>query len=331
MPARGRFPERHQKRFLLQMPSHVKSITHRGPECLGAITAEKVNAMKTIMVAMDFTERSDRTLRRAVLLARQFSASLAFVHVVDQEQSHRAIDNQRAMAEQLLGELAATLRQTDGLACGWQVPVAEPVAGIVGASEELAPDLMVIGRHQRQLVKDAFVGTTAERTIRTVACPVLMANSFPVGAYRRVLLTTDLSDCARNAVTRFTQLDCIQSALTTMLYVFDAPAIRLAMSHSIPADDREYYIEEERREAGRALAAFCVSTGLDNVEQVARFGETGAASEILAEASRVDAGLIVVGTQGRSGLAKLFLGSVAEEVLRSADRDVLAIPPPGNL
>jgi nucleotide-binding universal stress UspA family protein len=35
----------------------------------------------------------------------------------------------------------------------------------------------------------------------------------------------------------------------------------------------------------------------------------------------------VLGTRGRSGLAKVFLGSVAEQVLRTAPIDVLAVPP----
>lgn len=37
--------------------------------------------------------------------------------------------------------------------------------------------------------------------------------------------------------------------------------------------------------------------------------------------------LVVVGTHGRTGITKLLLGSVAEEVLRTAERDVLAVPP----
>jgi nucleotide-binding universal stress UspA family protein len=37
--------------------------------------------------------------------------------------------------------------------------------------------------------------------------------------------------------------------------------------------------------------------------------------------------LLVIGTHGRSGIAKALLGSVTEEVLRSLDIDILAVPP----
>jgi nucleotide-binding universal stress UspA family protein len=35
----------------------------------------------------------------------------------------------------------------------------------------------------------------------------------------------------------------------------------------------------------------------------------------------------VIGSHSRSGIAKVFLGSVAEEVLRSLDIDILTVPP----
>jgi nucleotide-binding universal stress UspA family protein len=37
--------------------------------------------------------------------------------------------------------------------------------------------------------------------------------------------------------------------------------------------------------------------------------------------------LLVIGTHGRSGIAKALLGSVTEEALRSLDVDILAVPP----
>lgn len=60
------------------------------------------------------------------------------------------------------------------------------------------------------------------------------------------------------------------------------------------------------------------------VQGKVRFGD--AAAEVLAEAREWQADLLVVGTQGRSGLARLMLGSVAGPVLRGAACNVLVIP-----
>jgi nucleotide-binding universal stress UspA family protein len=52
-----------------------------------------------------------------------------------------------------------------------------------------------------------------------------------------------------------------------------------------------------------------------------------AAAEIAKTATEEDAGLIVVGTHGRTGLNRLVIGSVAERVVRIAPCPVLTIKP----
>jgi nucleotide-binding universal stress UspA family protein len=54
------------------------------------------------------------------------------------------------------------------------------------------------------------------------------------------------------------------------------------------------------------------------------------AAEIAREAKEMNADLIVVGTQGRTGLARVLLGSVAEEVLRQAACPVLTVKAPAG-
>ena len=51
-----------------------------------------------------------------------------------------------------------------------------------------------------------------------------------------------------------------------------------------------------------------------------------AAAEIVGRAREVGAGLIVVGTHGRRGLAHVLLGSVAERVVQHAGCPVLTVP-----
>ncbi|GGD38554.1 universal stress protein [Sinisalibacter lacisalsi] len=284
--------------------------------------------MKTIMLATDFSERSDRALRRAALLARRSGAKMTLVHVVDDDQPRHIIENEKAGATSLLREMTATLRSHDGVDCDARVVLDAPFAGIVRAATEIAPDLLVIGPHRRQVLRDVFVGTTAERTIRSVSCPVLMVNALPAGRYRHVLQTTDLSDESRIAAQRFAALGLGEDARASMLFVFDAPAMRLGMSHSIPKDDQAHYLEGERTHALRELGRFMATLGAAvQADQVVRREDTAAANEILKAAEEMKADLIVAATHGRGGGARMFLGSVTEQVLRSATVDVLAIPP----
>ena len=283
--------------------------------------------MKKILVATDFSERSDRALRRATLLARQFEAQLHVVHVVDDDQPSRVVDAEQDQASALLRQLASTLRDVDGVDCETRVILAQPFAGIIGTVEELAPDLLVIGPHRRQILRDIFIGTTAERTIRSVPCPVLMVNATPVGRYRNVLQTTDLSDGSRDALRRLPALGIAQRTNNALLYVFDAPALRLTFGGSMPQEGQQNYLDDEKHTAERKLAKFVVSSGLGDCEKIVRHETTSASNEILTAAKTQKADLIVLSTHGRSGMAKLLIGSVTEQVLRVSTVDVLAIPP----
>tara|TARA_R100000789_G_scaffold35519_4_gene38448 strand:+ start:1775 stop:2647 length:873 start_codon:yes stop_codon:yes gene_type:complete len=283
--------------------------------------------MKMILVATDFSERSDRALRRATLLARQFEAKLHLIHVVDDDQPKRVVDAEHDQASKLLRQLAETLREVDGVACETRVILASPFAGIVRAAEELGPDLLVIGSHRRQVLRDVFIGTTAERTIRSVACPVLMVNATPTGRYRRVLQTTDLSDGSRDALRRLPTLGITEHAKNSLLYVFDAPALRLTFSGSMPQQNQHSYLDDERHTAERELAKFVVSSGLGECQKIVRHETTSAPNEILKAAHTEKADLIVLSTQGRRLVTKMILGSVTEQVLRVSTVDVLAVPP----
>ena len=286
--------------------------------------------MKKILLATDFSERSDRALRRATLLARQFGACLSIVHVVDDDQPRRIVDSERNAASELLSELRNTVQSVDGVSCETDVVLADPFAGIARAAAEQTPDLLIIGPHRREMLRDVFVGTTAERTIRSVSCPVLMVNAPPAGPYRHVMLTTDMSEGAANAVNVCAALRIARGAQTSILHVFDAPAVHLVMGHTIPVDERQAYLDDQRKEASHALSAFVKSVDWRSIRQDVRQARNAPAKEILVAAKDGSADLVVVGSHGRRGLARFLLGSVAEEVLRQADCDVLVNPPSGT-
>lgn len=279
------------------------------------------------MVATDFSERSDRALRRATLLAKQFGARLSIVHVVDDDRPPRMLEKERDLASQLLDEIGASVRDHDGVTCETRAMPGASFSGILKAVEEGRPDLLVMGSHRRQELRDVFTGTTAERTIRSATCPVLMANAPPAGPYRRILLATDLSDEARRAVATFVALGMDPGCETILLHLFDVTALSLPMAGSMTESSRLAYLEDVRNEAKKELASFAQAADLNNAKQIARESRTSAALDILDVAKETSADLIVVGTRGRSGLGRFLLGSVAEEVLRGADRDVLVVPP----
>jgi len=282
--------------------------------------------MQRLMLATDFSERSDRALRRAVLLARAHGAILDIVHVVDDDRPRRIVDHEAVEARKLLRELAQSLRSADGITCDTHIVLSDPFVGIAQAVAKRKPDLLVIGPHRRQILKDAFLGTTAERTIRSVDCPVVMVNGPPVGSWRHVMLTTDLSETAKNAILRFAELGIATEARRSVLLVFDAVALRIGSPDLMTREDRESYLEDQRCAARSDLARFMGDIAALPAELVVRHDATTTANEIHKAAKEIGADLIVVSSQGRGALARMVLGSVAEKILQSATVDVLVMP-----
>ena len=89
----------------------------------------------------------------------------------------------------------------------------------------------------------------------------------------------------------------------------------------IPVDVWTPVEQAARRQLENALAV--VRSRLPAAEAVLTNGP--AAAEVVAVADRVKADLIVMGTHGRQGVGRMFLGSVAERVVRSSPVPVLTI------
>ena len=283
--------------------------------------------MQKIMIATDFSERSDRALRRAILLAKQFRTRLVIVHAVDDDQPLHVVESERDIAADLLREMRDSLHRIDSLDCDVRVLLGDAFEALREAVETEAPDLLVIGPHRRRLLRDIFIGTTAERTIRSVTCPVLMVNAVPAGPYRHVMQTTDLSDASRVALQRFASLGIGEAARNAILHVFDVPELALAMGHTLSDQWRHNHLDLAHKRASSQLSAFLATAGLGEVEPILRHEQTAAPNEIRKLATEEKADLIVLSTHGRSGLAGFLIGSVTEQVLRNSAIDVLAIPP----
>jgi nucleotide-binding universal stress UspA family protein len=283
--------------------------------------------MKRIVVATDFSWRSDRAIRRAAVLAGTFGAEISLVHAIDDDQPNDLIVAAQNVASALLQKQVRNLQEVDGVQAHYRVMLGIPPDGIARAAEEIDADILVVGSHRKASLKDIFVGTTAERTIRMSRLPILTANGEPAGPYRYVLAAVDFSHGTADAVRVAAAYANESRTPLAVVHVYDTPASSLIAGTSLTDDQVEEQRSGEMARAADELDAFMDALKCAGIRKMLRPHETSIADEILAVAGEVAADLVVIGTRGRSGIAKLLLGSVAEEVLRKADRDVLAIPP----
>ena len=283
--------------------------------------------MQRILVATDFSTRSDRAVQRATLLAREFGAEMVLLTVVDDDQPRQLRDLAQREAGALLQDLASTIQETAAAPCEARVELGEPFERIVRAAEDCDAELIVIGPHRRQVLRDIFVGTTAERTIRHSRRPVLMTNAVPARRYDRIVLATDFSEFSVQAIETVRRLGLLDAATVLVVHAFEALLRGPIASSSMSLQERQESLDRERRDAEQAMSAFLRRAGFETARRAVEHVDHSAARTIRSVLQRERANLVVVGTHGKRGGERLLLGSVAEDMFHQGEVDVLAVPP----
>jgi nucleotide-binding universal stress UspA family protein len=137
---------------------------------------------------------------------------------------------------------------------------------------------------------------------------------------RTILHPTDFSDRSQHALHLACALARDHGASLVVLHAEPTPYIGYSEG-AIPPDPG--VLLEESKEQLRRLEV--PDAGLRTER---RFVEGDPAEEILRAAREAGADLIIMGTHGRTGLSRLLMGSVAEQVVRRADCPVLTVKAP---
>lgn len=144
-------------------------------------------------------------------------------------------------------------------------------------------------------------------------------------AIERILCPTDFSEPAAHALVYALRLAEGLGAEVTLLHV--CPSFFYVVpgaGYSPLVDDERAVMESAREELRGWVEKFSKMSALS---LKSRLDVGRAYKKINDAAGELHAGLIVMGTHGRSGLSRVAMGSVTERVVRTSSRAVLTIPP----
>jgi nucleotide-binding universal stress UspA family protein len=191
-------------------------------------------------------------------------------------------------------------------------------AGTVGA------DLIVMGTHGRGGMAHVLLGSVAERVVRTAHCSVLTLRDRPDRAVRQVLVPTDFSATADAALDCAFVLAARLGAGLQLLHVVDDPFLAEGMAAEAYIAEAPTVRTAMLRDAQARLKHRSSWPGVDvTVHTEVVFGHNAKTIAEYAAMRNID--LIVMGTHGRTGVAHLLLGSVAERLVRTAPCPVLTV------
>ena len=276
--------------------------------------------IRRLVAGIATLQPDDPALTAALRLSNRTGAELHLVHV-DAAEPVRGTSVLLSRSGALRGvveSVAPGATATGRVVC--RALAGDPVPRLRDAVAASGADLMVLGATRRGPLASAVLGTTATHLLRTARIPMLVLRGPLPDRPLRVLMTTDLSHHAAHAharglaVARGLGADAeLRSLYVQTPYLADGPLPLPLPAESMAERELAEFLEAEVPHA--------------DITPCVRGGDP--ASEIVHEAQAWGADLVVVGTHGRRGAARMFLGSVAETVLRTAPCAVLVIPPLG--
>jgi nucleotide-binding universal stress UspA family protein len=279
-------------------------------------------APRTIVLATDLSHRCDRALDRATMLAAGWRARLVALHVTEHPEPVTDLPSWRRQPDGLQAarqRILADLQGAEAVDVEVQVERGDPATRIVEVAERVHGDLIVTGVARDETLGRILLGTTVEKLMRTAAMPVLVVKSRPRAPYGNVVVATDFSPGSRQALEA--TLALLPDARVTLFHAFTVPyeerssdrmAAREAAARAAEAEAQAFLADTPAVAAsGRPVATLC------------EHGDPGPLLDDLVHARGVD--LVVVGTEGRSGLAGMLLGSVARRLLGGLSVDVLVV------
>jgi nucleotide-binding universal stress UspA family protein len=285
---------------------------------------------RKILCPTDFSPGSSCALRTAAAMAVAHDAELvlanvwyvpAMVYAGEAPMPSEAIeqlaaDCQRGLAAAVHDATALRVRRVSGrLLAG--VPWDQLVATLNRGD---GFDLVVMGTHGRTGLARILLGSVAEQVVRHAPCPVLtVRDPADAGVFRHVLCPIDFSDHSRPAIDLAASVIRPGGAGITLLHVVELPA----SYNEEPLGDE--VIQELDQSAARRLERCADELRARVAVPVttrSRIGRPGA--QILATLDDDPSfDLVAMGSHGRTGLSRLLLGSVAEQVVRHAGCPVL--------
>ena len=266
--------------------------------------------MEKLMVATDGSRYSESAIREAISLAKICSSNLIAVSVVKTNLEFDSVLPQfvEKAEQEAMKHLESVKAQAakEGVNCTTIVNRSEePYEDIVRHASKNNVDMIIMGTHGKTEMKRLMMGSVTALVIGHAPCNVLV---LPLNAKlecKNVLIATDGSKYSEAAASE--ALGIAKRCGSTLIVI------------SVASSDEE------------------IASAKDNVNKIAEAAEKegvkttsvvtkGKPYEAIIETSKQKkADFIVVGSHGRTGLARLLMGSVTERVIGHAEVAVLVV------
>jgi nucleotide-binding universal stress UspA family protein len=283
-----------------------------------------MKVLDKILLTQDFSKSSNDVLDTAIDLAKVFKSKITPIHVLTEH-----IENDKV--KQLLNETTVSkLKESTDKIKSAGIETGEPllesgsaVDSIVRAAVRVNANLIVVGAGSiENLESKSFkLGTTTERIIQKSDKPVFVVKENTPLNVQHILCPVDFSAASKRALSNAIIMGRKFRAELTILSVCELQDASWFSSEQAKEEESNSRYLNHKKQFDTFLEGFSL-TGLNWVKECPK-GKP--AEEILSAISGKMIDLLVIGTNGRTGLNRLIMGSVTEKVIREVPCSFLTL------
>ncbi|MCB0380619.1 MAG: universal stress protein [Flavobacteriales bacterium] len=273
--------------------------------------------IKDILVPTDFSKCSVSAVKVAAQLAKKLDATIHLLHVIETPVvaydagmvNFESLPQAMFMKELADDNMKSLLNEgfLQGISVESKIEYDAIYTRINHYVEKNDIQLIVMGSHGAKGFNEIVLGSNAERVVRYSSCPVLTIkqddSNFDV---KNIVVASDFNSEADEMFKGFKQFTSLFKAKLHLIRV------------NTPVNF------ETTPESKEKMKKFADRNKLENFT-MSIYNDTTEEDGVLNYADEINADLLLIGTHGRTGLAHLIKGSIAEDLLNHSKRAVLSI------
>jgi len=202
----------------------------------------------------------------------------------------------------------------------------EPARAIIDEARDYEADLLVVGHRGRGALSSTLLGSTSMVLVEHAPCPLLVVRQ---PTLRSVLLAEDGSASSYEATEAVARWPIFDNLPVTVVSVAD---VRIPIAMEVQPGIYEQVVESylESADAARVQTSEMAARAAERLTAAGRLTaidvREGSPASTIVEAARAHGvDLVVMGTRGHTGLARIALGGTARSVILHAPCSVLVV------
>ena len=279
--------------------------------------------LEKILFATDFSQAADSALQMAMFAAKAFDSEILLIHVMPElHDSAVTLDQVKKASAKRLENIQAHIRNQGIQVAEPIVAVGTPFDQIIQCGDRRDVNVIMIGSGQKAREEKFRLGMTAERLIRRASKPVWVVKSDAPPMVKKILCPVDFSDPSRRALDNALHLSRnFQAEVAVLTVIEPLSSIYRATAHrAAKAEEQTWFQQQES-----AFESFVRDFDFDSVSWTKALRHGRPHQEILTAVREGKFDLLIMGSEGRTGLARILLGSVAEKVVREIPCSIITV------